>query len=143
MSLDTLLDLESEFGQRVLRHLEKDPIIWFLTNGGDGTPQPRPVWYLWKDERFLIYSRPKTAKLAHILRQPKVALHFDGDGHGGDIVIFTGEAVLAPHHPPADMVEEYVKKYSNSFERIRMTPTQFAKDYSSAIVVTPISVRGH
>jgi PPOX class probable F420-dependent enzyme len=113
------------------------------TTDGEGAPQPRPVWFIWDGESFLLFSRPRTAKISHIRRSPKVALHFDVDGHGGDIVVMLGEAVLPPHHPPANEIEKYVQKYTSGFERIHMTPEQFAADYSTAILVTPTRIRGH
>ena len=88
------MDLKTEFGQRVNRRLETEQIIWLTTMGGDDTPQPRPVWFLWDGETMLIYSRPNTAKLRHIASNPKAALHFDGNSTGGDIVVFTGKAII-------------------------------------------------
>jgi PPOX class probable F420-dependent enzyme len=94
-------------------------------------------------QTFLIYSRPGTAKLRHIAERPQVALNLDGDGQGGDIVVFTGQAGIDPHAPPADQVPAYVAKYQPGFARIRMTPAEFARSYSVALRVTPLKLRGH
>jgi PPOX class probable F420-dependent enzyme len=72
-----------------------------------------------------------------------VALHLDGDGLGGDIVVFTGQAQIDPHALPADQVPTYVAKYQPGFARIRMTPAEFASSYSVALRVTPLKLRGH
>lgn len=103
-----MLDLNSDFGQRVDRRLAEERIIWLTTAGSDGTPQPRPVWFLWDGDSFLIYSRPDTAKLRHIAGNPRVALNLDGDGLGGDIVVFIGEAEILSDGPAADQIEDYV-----------------------------------
>jgi PPOX class probable F420-dependent enzyme len=138
-----MIDLTTEFGQRVSRRLEEERIIWLTTVGDDGTPQPRPVWYLWDGQTILIYSRPNTAKLRHIATNPFVALHFDGDGDGGDIMVLTGEAIITAGAPPADQNQAYVEKYGWGFERIKQTAAQFARNYSVAIRVRPLRLRGH
>ncbi len=131
------------FGQRVERRLAEERIIWLTTVSPNGTPHPRPVWFWWDGETFLIYSQPDTFKLAHIEANPYVALNFDGDGQGGNIITFTGEARLDPAAPPAHQVPQYVEKYRPGFERIGMTAAQFAAAYSVALRVTPTALRGH
>lgn len=138
-----MLDLSTEFGARVAERLAKERIIWLVTLGADITPQPSPVWFVWGNEEFLIYSRPGAPKLRNIARNPKVALHFDGDGLGGDIVIFTGEARIDESAPPANEVASYVERYRQGFTRINMTPDSFAQAYSVAIRVKPLKLRGH
>lgn len=138
-----LIDTNTEFGQRVARRLTAERIAWLTTIDSEGRPQPRPVWFLWEGETILIYSRPDTAKLRHIQRNPHVALNLDGDGLGGDIIVLTGEASLDAAAPPADQVPAYVEKYQPGFARIRMTPAQFALAYPVAIRIRLSKLRGH
>ena len=137
------LDTTTEFGARVARRLREEWIGWLTTIDADHTPQPSPVWFLWDGAGLLIYSRPDTPKLRNIERNPRVALHLDGDGRGGDIVVLTGEARIAPDAPPADAVPDYVAKYREAMTRIGMTPESFAAGYSVAIRLTPTRLRGH
>lgn len=136
------LDTSTAFGARVLQRLQNEQIIWLTTTGADGTPQPSPVWFLWQDGTLLIYSRPNTPKVRNIARTPRVALNFDGDGRGGDIVVFNGEARLAGDAPPADEVGAYTAKYAEGLRRIGMAPDAFAREYATALRVTPTKVRG-
>jgi len=138
-----MLGLTTKFGRHVEKRLNEDRIIWLTTVDSHGTPQPKPVWFWWDGETFLIYSKPNTHKLRHIARNPKVALNLDGDGLGGDIVVITGEASLAPETPPANDVPVYVEKYRPGFARIRMSAEEFAEVYSVPLRVTPTSLRGH
>jgi PPOX class probable F420-dependent enzyme len=131
------------FGQRVERRLAEERIIWLTTVSADGAPHPRPVWFWWDGESFLIYSKPDTFKLGHIAANPNVALNFDGDGLGGDIIVITGEARLDPTALPAHQMPEYAAKYQSGFERIGLTPAQFATAYSVPLRVTPTALRGH
>lgn len=136
------LDTGSEFGARVARRLREETIIWLTTVRADGRPQPSPVWFLWDGETVLIYSQPDKPKVRNIARNPKVALHFDGNGRGGDIVVLDGEARVAPDAPPADLIPELVEKYREGIARLGGTPASFAREYSVAIRVTPAKVRG-
>ena len=137
------IDTASEFGGRAARRLKDELIYWLVTVAPDGTPQPSPVWALWERETLLIYSRPDTPKLRNIASQPRVAVHLDGDGRGGDIVIVTGDARVAPDAPPADRLPEYVTKYREGLRRIGMTAESFARAYPVAVRVTPHRLRGH
>jgi PPOX class probable F420-dependent enzyme len=137
------INTRTKFGARAARRLKDELIYWLVTVGPDGTPQPSPVWALWDRETLLIYSQPDTPKLRNIAVRPGVAIHLDGDGEGGDIVIVTGEARIAPEAPPADRVPEYLTKYRVGLKRIGMTPEAFARAYSVAIRFTPQHLRGH
>jgi PPOX class probable F420-dependent enzyme len=101
-----------------------------------------PVWFLWEGDTFLVYSRPDTAKLRNIERNPRVALHLDGNGRGGDIVVVAGEASLSGD-PPADQVPAYVEKYAELIDRNGWTPHTFASDYSVPIRIAVRRIRGH
>ena len=138
-----MLDTSTEFGQRVQRRLADEWIIWLTTIDSQGRPQPRPVWFFWDGEAFIIYSRANTFKLKHIQANPRVSLHLDGDGIGGDIIIFSGKATVVENPTPANEVAGYTAKYPEGFKRINMTAVQFAKAYPVAIKVTPTKLRGH
>lgn len=131
------------FGERVARRLREERLIWLTTVGADGTPQPNPVWFLWDGSSFLIYSLPDAARLPHIRRNPRVALHLDGNGKGGDIIVVTGEARVSQDDPPADQLPPYVEKYQDFIARGFGTPAAFAAKYSVALRITPTKVRGH
>ena len=138
-----MIDLSTEFGQRVQRRLTEERIIWLTTLSEGSRPQPRPVWFLWDGEIFLIFSRPNTFKLQHIVKNPQVALNFDGDRLGGDIVVFVGDAQICQDDPSADRVASYVEKYREGMQHLQMTPEEFGKVYSVLIRVKPKKLRGY
>jgi PPOX class probable F420-dependent enzyme len=138
-----MLDLTTEFGRRVDRRLREERTIWLTTVSSNLIPQPRPVWFLWNGETFLIFTQPGAYKLKHIARNPNVSLHFDSDGRGGDIVVFTGEAHVIEGKPDEKEVEAYLEKYAEGMKRIRLSPDGFAKSYRVAIRVKPTGLRGH
>ncbi|MCB8950035.1 MAG: TIGR03667 family PPOX class F420-dependent oxidoreductase [Ardenticatenaceae bacterium] len=138
-----MFDSDSEFDQRVRRRLAEEWIIWLTTIDSQGRPQPRPVWFLWDGAQFIIYSQPDTFKLKHIQANPQVSLHLDGDGQGGDIIIFSGKATIEENPTPANELAAYVAKYPGGFKRVNMTAVQFAQKFPIAIKVTPTKLRGH
>src|SRR5262249_41814693 len=136
------LDTNTFFGARVERRLREDLIIWLTTVRPDGTFEPSPVWFLWDQGTVLIYSQPNTLKVRNIQRSARVALSFDGDKHGGDIIVMTGKARRARNEPPAHQVPAYVAKYRDRIGRNGWTAESFAQDYSVPIRVTPAKLRG-
>lgn len=137
-----MIDHNTEFGARVARRLEQEIVIWLTTVRADGMPQPSPVWFWWDGTTFLIYSQPHTPKLRNITDRPRVALNFNSDKQGGDVIVFSGEALIDSDAPPADQVPPYLNKYRQGLKDIGMTPAQFAQEYSVAIRVTPTHLRG-
>jgi PPOX class probable F420-dependent enzyme len=138
-----MIDFQSDFGRAVKGHLQNQYVIWLITVDSNFTPQPRPVWFLWHDDSFLIFSQANAYKVAHIKKHPNVALHFNTDETGDrHVIVFTGEAVIAMDHRPAHEVPEYLKKYGDDIAGLGMTPEQFSREYSIAIKITPAEMRG-
>ena len=140
-----LPDQSTPFGERATRRLHNDRLIWFTTVDAKGTPQPTPVWFLWDDatSTILIYSRADARRLAHVQQNPRVALNFDGNGFGGDIIVNTGEARVSSDDPSADQLPAYVEKYGDFIATRYETPENFASIYSVALRIHPIAIRGH
>lgn len=140
-----LPDPTTPFGERVARRLREERLIWFTTVDAKGMPQPTPIWFLWDEttSTMLMYSRADAKRLVHIGQNPKVALNFDGNGFGGDIIVITGEAQLSPVDPPADQLPAYVEKYHEFIATRYDTPENFASIYAVAVRILPLRVRGH
>ena len=137
-----VVDENTDFGKRVAQRLRDESVAWLTTVRPDGTPEPSPVWFFWDGQSCLIYSQPGKTKLKDIARNPRVALSFDTNGRGGNVVILTGDARVDEIAPPADQHPDYLAKYRDLIAGIGMKPDTFARGYSVAIRVTPTSLRG-
>lgn len=138
-----MIDLSTSFGQAVKEHLETQYVVWLSTVDSSLTPQPRPVWFIWENDSFLIFSKPKARKVSHIEKNPKVALHFNTDETGDrHVIIFTGEASIDVNCSPAHEVPAYLEKYRSGIIALEMTPEGFSEEYSRAIRIKPTNVRG-
>ncbi len=136
------LDTSTKFGARVLERLQQEQVIWLTTVRPDGIPQPNPVWFLWDGETVLIYSQPGAHKVGHIRHNPHVALNFNTDADGDDVVVITGEARIDDIAAQAVENTAYLEKYRAGIAQIGMTPESMAAAYSTMIRVTPRHVRG-
>jgi PPOX class probable F420-dependent enzyme len=137
-----VLDPSTEFGARATRRLNEEIIGWLTTVGADGTPVPVPVWFLWDGaDSILLYSKPDKPKLRNIERSPRVSLHLDGNGQGGDVVVVLGSARVTDD-PPANEVAEYVEKYTPRIVALDWTPESFAADYSVPLRIDVTRIHG-
>ena len=138
-----MVDLSSKFGRVVKQHLNNDYVIWLTTVDSTLAPQPRPVWFIWEEDSFLIFSQAKAYKVKHIAKNPKVALHFNSDQTGEEhVIVFLGNASIDTSCPPAHKVPAYFKKYESGIADLDMTPEEFSREYSTAIRIKPTEVRG-
>ena len=114
----------------------REYIIWFTTTSRNLSPQPRPVWFIWHAEHFLIYSRPGTNKVRHIQERPNVSLNFNTDrGANNDLVILKGLARIAQEIPTAHKMPAYVEKYAQGISNLGMSAEQFGQSYSAPIMI--------
>ncbi len=130
-----------EINETVVQRLHDEQIIWFTTIRADGTPTPTPVWFLWTNNAFLIFSQPTALKVRNIQHSPKVALNFHTDQYGGSVVVFYGEAHIDPNPVPAAELAVYLEKYAEGIKLIGMTAESLQQAFSTAIRVTPTRVR--
>ena len=136
-----MLDATNREHAAAEERLRSDLIAWLTTVTAHGQPQSTPVWFLWEDDGFLIYSRPGMPKLDNIAANPKVSVHLRGTDAGDEIATFDGTAELPGDQPPADRVHDYVSKYREQMERFGWSPAKFAELYSEPIRVTPTEAR--
>jgi PPOX class probable F420-dependent enzyme len=119
-------------------------VIWLTTTADDGTPQPNPVWFLWEEpDAVVVYNRTEARRLDHVAVRPRVALHFDSNGKGGDIVVLTGVAEQAADLPGPSEHPDYVKKYSEAMARVSGNAEAFARAYPVPLRIRIGRVRGH
>jgi PPOX class probable F420-dependent enzyme len=136
-----MLDFTTDFGQRAAQKLATQEAIWLTAVATDGTPQPNPVWFIWENDSFLIFTLANSHKVRYLKQNPKVALNFDGGEFTEDVVVFTGEAdfniTVSPESKAA-----YLEKYRAGIARIGMTEESFFESYSVPFRVKPQKLRG-
>jgi PPOX class probable F420-dependent enzyme len=139
-----MLDFSTKFGRFAKRHLKSEYFIWLTTIDSSGIPQPKPVWFIWENNSFVIFSQAKAHKVEHIRKNPNVSLHFNSADEKGEkrLIIFTGTAVIDKKSPPLNKIRAYMRKYKSGMIAMNVTPDQFANEYSVAIRIVPAKLRG-
>jgi PPOX class probable F420-dependent enzyme len=133
-------ELSSQITPHIAERLQDEAVVWLTTVSSDGTPQPNPVWFYWDGAGFTIYTPPSAARLKNIARNPRVSLNFEGaEALGGDVVVFTGEAVvergLPGPHPG------YIAKYAAAAAAWGRTAEDLYAEYSVTLRIVPTRVR--
>ena len=90
MTADVLPDAATAFGQRVRTRLQNDTVIWIVTVGADGRPQPNPVGICRDGDadstEFVIYSRPDSHRLRHLAAVPREVRPCRGTGRSHSLI---------------------------------------------------------
>ena len=144
MAAGVLPDAATPFGQRARERLRDDEVIWIVTVGADGRPQPNPVGFCWDGGTGLvIYNRADAQRLRHLRERPdQVSFHFDSDGHGQDVLVLYGRAAVDEDQPPLKDWPPYLQKYGPAVERAFGDVARFSALYPVALRVTITGVRG-
>jgi PPOX class probable F420-dependent enzyme len=142
MATDRLPDPSTPFGATVHERLANERVIWLTTVGKDGTPQPNPVWFLYDNGEILVYNLHSANRITHIRQRPEVSLNFDGDGHGGNVVVIAGLARIAPDEPLPSQHPAYVAKYGEPMANVAGDQETFAANYNVAMRIDIRKVRG-
>ena len=137
-----MIDFTSKFGRQALQKLESETVIWLTTVTANGTPQPRPVWFIWQNDKVIIYSMASAKKVEHIRKNPNVSLHFNMASPEDDAYVIIGKAAIATSQTPVLKVNEYLQKYTQGIQDIKMNPESFNDAYSVRIEINPVKLRG-
>ena len=85
-----MFDTTTDAGRQAERRLREERIAWMTTVRADGQPQSVPVWFLWEEKTFLIYSQPNRQKLRNIPRNPRVGLNLNATSTGATWYVWRG-----------------------------------------------------
>jgi PPOX class probable F420-dependent enzyme len=138
-----IIDTSTEFGARAARRLQDDLVVWMTTVNAKRAPVPSPVWFLSGDDDEVVVYSQLTQRIKNIASDPLVTLNFDGNGSGGDIVIFSGTARIDDTLPSADRNEAYVRKYGSQMGPLGFTPESFGVAYEAGLRIKLTALRGH
>lgn len=135
-----VLDPTDDVQGRAVARLRSEQIGWLGTTGRDGFPHAVPIWFLWHDDRALIFSEPATAKVRNIRADQRVALHLEAGEDGESLTVLRGIATLRPEPASAwlDRIgDDYARKYASGLALQGNTLAQMAERYTVVIEVTP------
>lgn len=132
-----IFDSGSASDTHALERLRDARIGWLTTVTADGQPQTFPIWFLWDDGEALVYSDRRARRNDNIRANPRVSLHLNDNGQGGDIVIVEGEARIDPSAPTVPENEPYLAKYGDWISAHLGSPEEMATVYNVPIRIRP------
>jgi len=132
-----VFDTGSASDQHALDRLRADRIGWLTTVTPGGQPQTFPIWFLWDDGELLVYSDRRAKRNENIAANPRVSLHLNDNGRGGDIVIVEGEARIDDATPPVKDNPAYLAKYGEMIDAYLGSPEEMGAVYSVPLRIRP------
>lgn len=136
------MHIPAERRAHVAARLADDPVAWLTTVRPEGMPDTVPVWFVWLEPEFVVYSQPNKRKLHNLARNPLVSLALDDTRGGDDVVRFEGTARIDESFPTGDRLPAYAQKYEPHIQRLGYgDPASFAAIFSVPIVITPTKYR--
>lgn len=126
-----------ELTDLIRRRIEDDRVVWLVTVSPAGQPSTRPVWFVWDGDEFVVYTRPDDAKSRHIAGNDRVALNFNSDALGRDVVVIFGRAVLVPDPVPPSAFPGYLDKYVDRFPIIGYDVESYDATFRAALRIRP------
>ena len=128
---------DTDAERHALERLGRDMIAWLTTVTPEGQPQTFPIWFLWQEGEALIYSDRRAKRNGNIRSNPRVTLHLDDNGRGGDVVIVEGEARIDETVPPVPQNAAYLAKYGAWIDEYLSSADEMATVYNVPIVIRP------
>jgi PPOX class probable F420-dependent enzyme len=132
-----VFDSGSDSDVHALERLASDMIGWLTTVTPDGQPQTFPIWFLWEDGEALIFSDKRARRNINIAADPRVTLHLNDNGKGGDIVVLEGEARIDSTAPSVPDHTAYRAKYEQWIVDFIGTAEEMATIYNVPIRIRP------
>jgi PPOX class probable F420-dependent enzyme len=132
-----VFDTGSDSDARALERLATDMIGWLTTVTPDGQPQTFPIWFLWEGGEALIFSDRRARRIVNIAHNPRVTLHLNANGRGGDVVVIEGEARVDDATPTVPEHRTYLAKYGDWIVSGYTSAEEFATIYNVPIRVRP------
>ena len=123
-----------------IRRINDDHVVWLTTVSDAGTPTPNPVWCALDGDDVVVFTSASSVRVRNIRARPQVALNFTSDALGGDLVIITGTATVAPGR--VRDVPAYREKYEAAMRDLhQMSLEDFEQAFDTEIRVRPVRLR--
>jgi PPOX class probable F420-dependent enzyme len=122
---------------RILRLLEREPIVWLSTVRPEGAPHLVPIWFWWDGEAMLVFSKPGAQKVRNLRSNPTVMLALGDAEDDFDVGLIEGRAELLDRPTREVLPEAHLAKYASQLAAIGVTAAEYAATYSQVIRIVP------
>ena len=122
---------------RIVRFLEREPVVWLSTVRPDGQPHLVPTWFSWDGEALLVFSKPDARKVRNLRANPSVMLALGDAEEDFDIGLVEARAELLDRPTAKVLPAAHLEKYADRLGTIGLTPAEYAATYSQVIRIVP------
>ena len=122
---------------RILRFLEREPILWLSTVRPDGSPHLVPIWFSWDGEALLLFSKPDAQKVRNLRTRPSVMLALGDAEEDFDVGLIEGRAELLDRPTSEVLPASHLAKYAAQLVAIGLDADTYAATYSQVIRIVP------
>ena len=123
---------------RILRFLEREPVVWLSTVRPDGGPHLVPIWFWWDGESLLVFSKPHAQKVRNLRERPSVMLALGAAEDDFDVGMVEGHAELLDAPARETLLAGHVAKYSRQLSALGLGAAEYAATYSQVIRIVPV-----
>jgi PPOX class probable F420-dependent enzyme len=121
--------------EKLLKRVD-EPVAWLTTVTPTNRPAPRPIWFVYHDGAFIVFSQSGVAKLKHLKENPNVSINFNTDAAGEAVLVVSGTAEIVEGLKPST-TPGYLDKYEALYAHIGSDVAKFDAEYNVGIRVTP------
>lgn len=125
--------------------LRSTPVAWLTTVRPDGRPHLVPVWYVWADDGFVVFSKPDAVKARNVASDSRVMVALGRPEDDFDVQLVEGEARILPDGAPEilpSLAPQLLAKYAGWMSSIGLTMAEFGATYRSVIRIEPTRFLG-
>jgi PPOX class probable F420-dependent enzyme len=130
--------MDTTAAARILRFLEREPVVWLSTVRPDGGPHLVPIWFSWDGEALLVFSKPHAQKVRNLRQHPSVMLALGNAEDDFDIGMIEGRAELLDVPTAVAMPPAHVTKYAAQLASIGLSADEYAATYAQVIRIHPV-----
>jgi PPOX class probable F420-dependent enzyme len=132
------MDMTTIAATRILRFLEREPVVWLSTVRPDGAPHLVPIWFTWDGEALLIFSKPDAQKVRNLRANPSVMLALGDVDDDFDVGLIEGRAEFVDLRGSGAVPAAHLEKYADRLAALGLSAADYAETYSQAIRIVPI-----
>lgn len=123
---------------RIVRFLEREPVVWLSTVRPDGGPHLVPIWFWWDGDALLVFSKPHAQKVRNLRERGSVMLALGDAEDDFDVGMLEGRAELLERPTCEVMPSAHVAKYATQLAALGLTTEAYAATYSQVIRIVPL-----
>ena len=122
---------------RIVRFLEREPVVWLSTVRPDGGPHLVPIWFWWDGEALLVFSKPGSQKVRNLRAHPSVMLALGDAEDDFDVGLMRGRAELLDRPTSEVLPAAHLAKYADKLSSIGLGADEYAATYAQVIRIVP------